>query len=247
MAERGEAVIALDHVSASEGILEHVEDFSLMVHRGEAVALIGSNRSGKGLALKLCAGLGMPSSGSVRVLDMDPVAASDEEALHLRQRVGFVFAKPALISNMSVFNNVALPLRYHTALPEATIQDKVMACLAECGVELFREHLPAGLSTGDARLVALARALVMEPEILFVDEVLFGLDADDLVCFRELFEKYRREKGRTIVVTINAPTGLVALMDRLVLMRDGHLVAACPPAEAARVDDPMVRDFLGTD
>ena len=240
-----ETVIELDQVSASEGILEHVEDVSLTVRRGEAVALVGSNRSGKGLALKLCAGLGIPSSGSVRVLGIDPAAASDEEVLHLRQRVGFVFAKPALISNLSVYNNVALPLRYHTALPEAAIQGKVMACLAECGVELFHDHLPGGLSMGDTRLAALARALVVEPEILFVDEVLFGLDADDLIRFRGLLEKYRRERGLTVVVSINAPTALFALMDRLVLMRDGRLVAVRSPAEVAQVDDPMVQGFFG--
>lgn len=240
-----EAVIELDRVSASEGLLAHIEEFSLTARRGEALALVGSNRSGKGLALKLCAGMGEPSSGLVRVLGVDPAAASDEEVLHLRQRVGFVFAKPALISNMSVHDNVALPLRYHAVLPEAAIHDKVMARLAECGVELFHDHMPGGLTMGDARLAALARALVMEPEILFVDEVLFGLAADDLIRFRGLMEKYRREKGLTIVVSINAPTALFALMDRLVLMRDGRLVAVRPPAEVAQIDDPMVRDFFG--
>lgn len=241
----GTTVIELDRVSASEGVLEHVEEFSLTIHGGEAVALVGANRSGKGLALKLCAGLAAPESGAVRVLGVDPAAASDEEILHLRRRVGFVFAQPALISSMSVYNNVALPLRYHTALPEAAIQEKVMACLAECGVELFHDHLPAGLALGDARLAALARALVMETEILCVDEALFGLDAGELVRFRGLLEKYRRDRGRTIVATLNAPTGLFALMDRLVLMRDGRLIAVCPPAEVSRVDDPMVHDFFG--
>jgi ABC-type transporter Mla maintaining outer membrane lipid asymmetry ATPase subunit MlaF len=240
-----ETVIELDHVSASEGVLEHVEDFSLTVRKGEAVALVGSNRSGKGLALKLCAGLGEPSSGAVRVLGVDPVSAPAEAVLQLRRRVGVVFAKPALVSNMSVYDNVALPLRYHETLAETVIHGRVMACLAECGVDLFHDHLPGGLVMGDARLAALARALVVEPDILIVDDVLLGLDADDLIRFRGLLGKYRREKGVTIVVSINAPTSLFALMDRLALMRDGRLVALCPPAEAARVDDPMVREFFG--
>ncbi len=241
----GETVIELDRVSASEGLLAHLEEVSLTVRRGEAVALVGSNRSGKGLALKLCAGMGEPSSGSVRVLGVDPSAASDEEMMHLRRRVGVVFAKPALLSNMCVYNNVALPLRYHAALPEAAVQDRVMSCLAECGVELFRDHMPSGLTMGDARLAALARALVTEPEILFVDDVLVGLDAGDLVRSRGLLGKRRRETGLTIVVSISAPTTLFALMDRLVLMQDGRIVAVRPPAEAAQVDNPMVRDFFG--
>lgn len=241
----GETVIELARVSASEGLLAHLEEVSLTVRRGEAIALVGSNRSGKGLALKLCAGLGEPSSGSVRVLGVDPAAASDEEMLHLRRRVGFVFAKPALLSNMSVYNNVALPLRYHTELPESAIRERVMACLAECGVELFHDHMPSGLAMGDARLAALARALVTEPEILFVDDVLVGLDAGDLVRSRGLLGKRRRETGLTVVVSVSAPTALFALMDRLVLMQDGRIVAVRPPAEAAQMDDPMVRDFFG--
>jgi len=240
-----EAVIELDRVSASEGLLAHVAEVSLTVQRGEAVALVGSNRSGKGLVLKLCAGLGEPSSGSVRVLGVDPSVASDEEMLHLRRRVGFVFSKPALLSNMSVYNNVALPLRYHDALSEDAVRDRVMACLAECGVELFHDHMPGGLAMGDARLAALARALVTEPEILFVDDVLVGLDAGDLVRSRGLLRKRRLETGLTVVVSVSAPTSLFALMDRLVLMQDGRIVAVRPPAEAAQMDDPMVRDFFG--
>ena len=241
-----ETAIELDHVSACVADNARVDDLSLTVRRGETVALVGSNASGKGLALKLCAGLEVPVAGAVRVLGVDPAQASDEEILHLRQRVGFVFDKPALISNMSVFNNVALPLRYHTALPEGEVRDRVMARLRECGVEAFRDRFPAELTVGDARLVALARARVMDTDILFIDELLLGLDADDLMWIPGLLESYRREAGLTVVATINAPTGLFALMDRLVLLRDGRLVASCPPAEASRVDDPMVRDFFGS-
>ena len=136
-------------------------------------------------------------------------------------------------------------MRYHTELPESAIRERVMACLAECGVEVFHDHLPASLTMGSARLAALARALVMDTELLCVDDALFGLDAEELVRFRGLLEKYRRDKEVTIVIGVNAQTSLFALMDRLVLIRDGRLVAVCPPAEASHVDDPMVRDFFG--
>ena len=242
----GETVIELDHVSASEGDLARVDDLSLTVRRSEVVALVGSNASGKGLALKLCAGMETPAAGSVRVLGVDPARASDEQILRLRQRVGFVFIKPALISNMSAFDNVALPLRYHTALSETEIRERVMARLVECGVEVFRDRFPANLTMGDARLVAMARAMVLDAEILLVDEVLFGMDADELVRFRKIVENYRQQRGLTIVATFSAPTGLFAMMDRLVLIRNGRIVGDCPPAEASRVADPMVRDFVTT-
>jgi phospholipid/cholesterol/gamma-HCH transport system ATP-binding protein len=241
---RPETVLELAHVSASKGDRVRVEDLSLTVQRGEAVALVGSNASGKSLVLKLGAGLETPASGAVRVLGVDPSQASDDERLRLRQRLGVVFDKHALISNMTVFNNVALPLRYHLAPPEDEVQDRVMARLAECGVEDFRDRFPFDLTLGDARLVAIARARAMGTEILFIDELLIGLDADDLVRIHGLLAGPWREQGLTVVITLNAPTALFGSMDRLVLLRDGRFVAACPPEEAARVKDPMIPDFF---
>jgi phospholipid/cholesterol/gamma-HCH transport system ATP-binding protein len=241
----GAVALELDHVSAFVADNVHVDDLSLTVQQGETVALVGSNDSGKGLALRLCAGFETPAAGSVRVLGVDPAQATDEEFLHLRLRVGFVFDKPALVSNMNVFNNVALPLRYHTALSEAEIQDRVMARLAECGVDALRDRFPAELAVGEARLVALARARVTDTAILLIDELLFGLDAGDLVRLRGLFEGAWKDAGLTVIATINAPTNLVETMDRLVLLRDGRLVAACSPIEAFQVDDPMVLEFFG--
>lgn len=240
-----ETVITLDHVSASEGNQVRVDDLTLTVRRGEAVALVGSHASGKGLTLRLCAGLEAPESGSVRILGVNP-AVESEEMIRLRQRIGFVFVKPALISSLSVFDNVALPLRYHATLPEAAVQDRVMARLAECGVEDLRDRFPAGLAIGDARLVALARAMAMDAELLLVDEVLFGWDADELVRFRKIVEHYRKQRTLTIVATFSAPTRLFAMMDRLVLVRNGRIVTDCLPAEASRMDDPMVRNFVTT-
>lgn len=241
----GAVALELDHVSAFVADNVRVDDLSLTVQQGETVALVGSNDSGKGLALKLCAGLETPVAGSVRILGIDPAQATDEEVLRLRLRVGFVFDKPALVSNMSVFNNVALPLRYHTVLPEGEIRDRVMARLAECGVDALRDRFPVELTVGEARLVALARARVMDTEILLIDELLFGLDAGDLIRLRGLFESAWKEAGLTVVVTINAPTSLLETMDRLVLLRDGRLVAACSPIEAFQVDDPMALEFFG--
>lgn len=240
-----EAVITLDHVSASEEERTPVEDISMTVQRGEAVALVGANASGKSLVLRLCAGLEAPASGTVRVLGVDPARASEEQLLALRQRIGFVFVKHALISNMTVYNNVALPLRYHTVFPEAEIRKRVLAHLVECGVDAYCDRMPAGLTLGDARLAAIARAMVMDPDLLCVDEVLVGLDANDLFRLRKILERYRRERELTVVTTINAPTSLFQVMDRLVLIRDGRLVAVYPPDEAHPVVDPMAQDFWG--
>lgn len=238
------SALELDHVSAFLRETVRVEDLSLTVQRGETVALVGSNVSGKGLALSLAAGLEEPASGSVRLLGLNPSQVSEAEFLYLRQHVGVVFEKPALVSNMTVFNNVALPLRYHSTFPESEIRDRVTAKLAQCAVDQFRDAFPGELAMGDARMAAIARALAIDPEVIFIDELLLGLDADDLVRVRGLVEGFRLAGGLTVVVTINAPTSLFGLMDRLILLRDGRLVASCPPSEAPRVEDPMVRDFF---
>lgn len=191
------SALELDHVSAFLHETVRVEDLSVSVQRGETIALVGSNVSGKGLALWLAAGLEEPTAGSVCLLGLNPSQVSEAEFLHLHQRVGVVFEKPALVSNMTVFNNVALPLRYHATLGESEIQDRVRARLLECAVDQFRDAFPAELAIGDARLVAVARALVIDPEIIFIDELLFGLDADDLTRIRRLVEGFSKASGLT--------------------------------------------------
>jgi phospholipid/cholesterol/gamma-HCH transport system ATP-binding protein len=239
-----DAALQYDHVSASfvEGL--HVDDLCCVVRRHELVALVGGNGSGKNLALKLGAGLESPDAGTVRVLGQDPLPASERQFISFRRRLGVVFERPALISNLTVFNNIVLPLRYHTDLIDSEIDDRVMAALRQWGIEAFHDRFPAELTLGDSRLAAMARATILNPEILFIDEILFGLDAGGLGRVQALIEQARAQRQMTIVAAVNAPTRLFALMDRLLFFHDGRLVADSTPAEAGNIKEPMLQEFL---
>jgi len=238
--------VELEHVSASLERGERVEDVSLVVQRAESVALLGGSGSGKTVALRVAAGLEEISSGTVRLLGEDPMELSEDEYVNLRRRVGVVFDRPALISNMSVFSNVALPLRYHTLGNDRQIEERVLEALREWGVEAFRDRFPAELAPADARLVAMARALMFDPEILFIDEMVIGLDAWGVARLRAFFEKMRAKGVKTIVASASAPNSLLQLMDRLLFFREGRIIAEGKPSELSKATDPTVQALFGT-
>ena len=239
-----EPALQYDHVSASLPDGQQLVDLSCIVRRGEMVAFVGANGSGKNLALKLGAGIERSDAGTVRVLGQDPLPASERKFLALRRRIGMVFERPALISNMTVFNNVVLPLRYHTDLSDSEIEDRVTIALREWSIEALHDRFPAELTLGDGRLAAMARASILNPEILFIDEMLFGFDAAGLSRLQALLVQSRQKRGMTIVAAVNAPTRLFALMDRLLFFRDGRLVADSTPAEAGKIKEPMIQELL---
>jgi phospholipid/cholesterol/gamma-HCH transport system ATP-binding protein len=241
---KSEPVVSLEHVSALVRAGWSIEDVSFVVGRGEVVALVGANGSGKSLALRVAAGLEAPMSGEVRLFGTDPYHAGPDDNVELRQRVGVVFDQHALLSNMTVFNNVALPLRYHTLLSEPEIESRVTAALEAWGVGGLRHYFPADLALGDGRLVALARALVMDPDILFIEEMLVGLDAGALARLRDFFETTRRSRRQAVVVSANAPSPLLEHVDRLFFFRAGRLVATGRPTELTTIRDPAVQEMF---
>jgi phospholipid/cholesterol/gamma-HCH transport system ATP-binding protein len=236
--------LQLEHVSAFLREGQSVNDVSLQVQHGELVAFVGSNSSGKGLALRLCAGLEAPLEGTVRLLGVNPARVAEPGYLDLRRRVGVIFDQPALISNMNVFNNVALPLRYHTVLSESHIEGRVIAALREWGIEDLRDRFPAELMLGDARLVGIARAQIFEPEILFFDDMLVGLDAGGLSRLRKFFESLRTKRGLTIVTSAGAPTKLFEVLDRVFFFQNGRLLSNGSPAEVLKSKEPGVLELF---
>ncbi len=240
---KGQPTLELDHVSAFLREGQRVDDISLLVRHGELVALVGGDGSGKSLALLLAAGIEAPLKGTVRILGIDPALAPEEGYVDLRRRVGVVFDRPALLSNMSVFNNIALPLRYHTALLDPEIEDKVTEALRLWGIEHLRDWFPAQLMLSDARFVGLARALILNPEILFLDDMLLGLDAWGLARLRGFFEGVRSKRGMTLVTSAGAPTKLFDVLDRVLFFQNGRMVAEGPPAEVGRMQDAAVHEF----
>lgn len=219
-------------------------DLTLSLDEGEACALIGPNRGGKSLALKLCAGLVTPERGAARLFGQDLNELNEEELAELRQRVGTVLQAPGLLSNMTVFNNVALPLRYHRGLSDGELEPLVMVRLEALGVAALRHRFPAELNQGEARCVAIARALSLDQELLLLDDPLEGLDALTSRRLGEWLQAQRQNRSLTILATTRRASSLLAMVDRFAFVRDGRVQAQGRYEELLASADDAMRDYL---
>jgi len=220
-------------------------DFTLAVKPGECVLLVGPGRSGKGLLLKLCAGLVAPEQGTVRVLDHDLVALDEEGLSALRRRMGVVLQQPGLRSNMTLYTNVCLPLVYHQGIDEEELRPRVVPVLEALGLTSLQKRFPAQLTTGEARCAALARALVMNQELLLLDEVMAGLDAEMVMRVDRVLAEYRRAHAVTILATLHNPSPMLEHADRIAFVRQGRIEAAGSYAEMLTTSDAALRVYLG--
>lgn len=220
-------------------------DISLCIFRDEVFCVVGGSGSGKTALLRQMLGLEKPARGEVRVFGQ-PLHEGDAAVLAtLRRRWGVLFQQGALFSALTVHENVALPLRELRTLDEALVHDLVMLKLRMVGIE--PEHaakLPAELSGGMVKRVALARALALEPEVLFLDEPTAGLDPDRSESFVELIRDLRRELELTVVMVTHDLETLAALADRVAVLCEQRLVAVGTLDEVRRRDHPFIRNFF---
>ncbi len=216
----------------------------LDIPRGKVVAILGTSGCGKTTLLQLIGGALRPAKGTVKVCGED-VHALDHDGLYaLRRQLGMMFQKGGLFSDLTVFDNVAFPMREHTNLPEAVISDLVKMKLHAVGLRGAHRLYPTELSGGMARRVALARAVALDPDLLIYDEPFAGLDPITLNVICNLIRTLSDSLGGTsVVVTYDVPEA-VKLADYLYIMGDGRIVSHGPTAELMRSDDPFTRQFL---
>jgi phospholipid/cholesterol/gamma-HCH transport system ATP-binding protein len=216
----------------------------LDIPRGKVVAILGTSGCGKSTLLQLIGGALRPAKGTVKVCGQD-VHALDHDGLYkLRRQIGMMFQKGGLFSDLTVFDNVAFPMREHTGLPEAVISDLVKMKLHAVGLRGAHQLFPVQLSGGMARRVALARAIALDPDLLIYDEPFAGLDPITLNVICNLIRTLSDALGGTsVVVTYDVPEAL-KLADYLYLMGDGKILAHGPTDEMLRSDDPFTRQFL---
>lgn len=236
--------IELDNVHVPMEGGEQPAAMTLLVPPGEFLALVGPNRAGKSLILKLCVGLVASEEGIVRILDRDLATLDDDELSELRQRIGVVLQPPGLRSNMTAYTNVALPIVYHTGVDYADLRDRVMPLLDALGLGPRRDHFPAQLTSGEARCVALARAMIMNPELLLIDEPAEGLDSEGIVRVEQVLMEYRRTHPVTILATMHTPSSLLQRADRIAFVRGGRIEAVGQYAELARAPDSSIKPYL---
>jgi ABC-type transporter Mla maintaining outer membrane lipid asymmetry ATPase subunit MlaF len=216
----------------------------LSVESGEFVLLVGPNRSGKSLILKLCTGLVEPEQGTVRVLDQDLADLGEEGLVELRLHIGVVMQQPGLLSNMTVFNNVALPLRYHRGMDGEGLEASVMAQLEALGLASLRDCFPAQLNQGEARCAAIARALIMEPELLLLDDVTGGMDADMTRRLGHVLVACRQTRAVAVLATQRNTSPFFAMADRVAFVREGRIEAVGRPAEMLAIADGSMKEYL---
>jgi phospholipid/cholesterol/gamma-HCH transport system ATP-binding protein len=240
-------VIRIDGLCTRFGELIVHENLTMAVRAGEIVSLVGGSGSGKTTLLRQVLGLERPAAGTVRVFGEDVHHVDAAGLQRLRKRWGMLFQHGALFSAMSAFDNVAQPMRELRNLPEDLVRDAALLKLSMVGISPRQARsMPADLSGGMVKRVALARALALEPELLFLDEPTAGLDPALSESFVELIAGLHREMRLTVVMVTHDLDTLLALSTRIAVLADRRLVAFGSPREVLQVDHPFIRDyFLG--
>ena len=211
---------------------------------GKVSAILGASGSGKTTLLRIIGGLARPDAGQVKVLGQDVLSLDTHGLLALRKRMGMMFQQGGLFSDLTVFENVAFPIREHTKLPEPVIHDLVLMKLNAVGLRGARSLKPGELSGGMSRRVALARAIALDPQLIIYDEPFAGLDPITLNVVCDLIRTLNDALGATSVVVTYDVQEAVRLADYLFLLNDGAIVAHGATAEMVESTDPFVHQFL---
>jgi phospholipid/cholesterol/gamma-HCH transport system ATP-binding protein len=220
-------------------------DFSLA--RGEVVALIGASGTGKTVLLRECIGLLRPTAGQVRMLGENLWQLSGAGMNRLRRRFGMLFQEGALFSSLTVAQNVAAPLMEHTHLPRSLRDEVVRLRIRLAGLPLdAADKRPAELSGGMKKRAALARALALEPELLFLDEPTSGLDPISAREFDRLLRTLCDSLGLTALLTTHDLDSLWGLVDRVIVLHGGKVIANGPVAQVAQVEHEWIRSYFSS-
>jgi phospholipid/cholesterol/gamma-HCH transport system ATP-binding protein len=218
------------------------KDLDLTIAAGELLSIVGGSGSGKTVLLRMILGLETPRAGTITVQGRP---ASELGADGAASRVGMLFQQGALFSAFNVLDNIAFPLRELGALPEELVRDAALVKMQMVGLEPLQAHaMPANLSGGMIKRVALARSLIMDPPLLLLDEPTAGLDPDRADEFCDLLRSLHRELGLTVVMVTHDLDTLFALSTRVAVLADRRVVVSGPPREVMGFPNPFVKNFF---
>jgi phospholipid/cholesterol/gamma-HCH transport system ATP-binding protein len=239
-----EPVISARDLRVQYGEREILHGISFDVRPRETIAILGGSGSGKSTLLRSMVGLERPTSGSIRVHGTDLARASKTELDTVRKKIGLSFQGGALIGSMTVGQNVALPLLEHTDLEPSTIEVMVRIKLQQVGLIKFQHFMPSQLSGGMKKRAALARAMAMDPEILFFDEPSAGLDPVIAAGIDDLILNLKKALAVTIVVVTHELASAFQIADRIIVLDAGHILADAPPEELKQSEHPRIQRLL---
>ncbi len=239
------SVIEIDHLSTYLGGARVHKDVNLSISRGEVVGIVGDSGAGKTTLLREMLGLTQPTSGSIKLFGQDIFRASSTELLAIQRRYGVLFQQNALFSSLSLLENVSFPLQEHTDLDVSTIHQLALLKIAMAGLPTdaaFKS--PAMLSGGMQKRAGLARAIVLDPELIFLDEPTAGLDPNTAGGFDELILNLQATMGLTIVIITHDLDTLWTVTDRVFFLGDGVVLSAEPMPELVKNPHPVIQAFF---
>jgi phospholipid/cholesterol/gamma-HCH transport system ATP-binding protein len=238
------ALVECRHLSFGYGDRRILDDLSFTVPRGKVTALMGASGGGKTTVLRLIGGQVRAQQGELS-FDGQAVGQLDPQGLYAaRRRMGMLFQFGALFTDMSVFDNVAFPLREHTSLPEALVRDIVLMKLNAVGLRGARSLMPSEISGGMARRVALARAIALDPELIMYDEPFAGLDPISLGTAAQLIRRLNDTLGITSIVVSHDLEETFHIADQVIVLANGKVAAQGTPREVMQSSDPLVDQFV---
>jgi len=221
-----------------------LDDVTFTVPRGKVTALMGASGGGKTTVLRLIGGQVRPQKGEL-LFDGQSIPALDHAGLYaIRRRMGMLFQFGALFTDQSVFDNVAFPLREHSGLPEGLIRDIVLMKLNAVGLRGARDLMPAEVSGGMARRVALARAIALDPDLVMYDEPFAGLDPISLGTAAQLIRRLNDTLGITSIVVSHDLEETFRIADQVIILANGGIAAQGTPQEVRSSVDPLVHQFV---
>ena len=238
------ALVELRNVHFGYGERPVLRGLSLTVPRGKVTAIMGASGGGKTTVLRLIGGQQRAQQGEVLVGGQDVGRMNSEQLYAARRRMGMLFQFGALFTDMSVFENVAFPLREHTDLPEELIRDIVLMKLHAVGLRGARDLMPSQVSGGMARRVALARAIALDPELIMYDEPFAGLDPISLGTAAQLIRELNNAMGLTTVIVSHDLEETFRLADHVIILGPGTVAAQGTPDEVRASQDPLVHQFV---
>ena len=241
---QAEAVISVRDLRVQYGETEILHGITFDVERAQTLVILGGSGSGKSTLLRTLVGLEKPSAGQIWMKGQNIAAISHVEMDEIRKKIGMSFQGGALFGSMTVGENVALPLHEHTKLEDSTIEIIVRLKLDQVGLAGFEDYMPSELSGGMKKRAAVARALAMDPEILFFDEPSAGLDPIIAAGIDHLILQLKKAFHMTVIVVTHELASAFLIADRMVLIDKGHIVAFGTVDEMRSSTHPRVRQFL---
>jgi phospholipid/cholesterol/gamma-HCH transport system ATP-binding protein len=242
--EPGGVAISVRNLRVNYGAREILHGINFEVQAGKTAVILGGSGSGKSTLLRTLVGLELPSGGEIWMHGKNFAAMSENDRDELRKKLGMSFQGGALFGSMTVGENVSLPLREHSPLDGSTIEIIVRLKLDQVGLSGFENYMPAQLSGGMKKRAAIARALAMDPEILFFDEPSAGLDPIIAAGIDELILKLKKAFKMTIIVVTHELASAFLIADRMILLDKGYIVADGTPKELQASQHPRVRQFM---